>query len=108
MEQNNVIDINSELMTNRVTDINNKITSINDSLSKIKELSNSDNFGIGGDLESNISSKFESITDDFTNIISNLEVIVSELVACQGNYQINDEEVAAILRERDIEKKEVN
>lgn len=102
MGQNNVMAINSELMTNRVTDINNKITSINDNLSKIKELSNSNNFGIGGDLESNISSKFESITDDFTNIISNLEVIVSELIACQGNYKIGDEEVAAILRGKNL------
>ena len=102
MEQNNVMAINSELMTNRVTDINNKITSINDSLSKIKELVNSGNFGIGGDLESNINFKFELITDDFSNVISNLEVIVSELVACQGNYKINDEVVVAILRGKDF------
>lgn len=107
MRQNDVMAINSDLMTNKVTDINNKITSINTNLSKIKELANSNDFGLVGDLEVDINSKFELITDKFSTVINNLEIIVSELVACQGNYNFNDEDVATILRGKSISEGEV-
>lgn len=102
MNQNDAKTINSSEMEKVILEINNKITYINNNLTRIKELTNSDSFGICGDLEEIINSKFNEINNNFPIVIQNLEVIVDELMSCQTNYKLNDEVIAEMLRGQEL------